>query len=153
MNRYKILNDCLPVKRPSLSSGQSCIEAALELKVGESLQDGYRVVHLCGNKDCCNPWHLIGDKTDKLFGIMQDENYVYQPPTGENTANSKLTKEDVLIIVQLLKDEVPQRHIARRFNTTQQAISSIATGRTWSEVTGFKRPDADTTWERLTRKR
>jgi hypothetical protein len=83
---------------------------------------------------------------------MNDPDYVYAYPKGADNVNAKLTEKDVRVIIQLIQDDIPQRLIAKRFNTTQQAISSIATGRTWSEVTGVEKPSAEDTWKRLTRK-
>jgi hypothetical protein len=149
--RHPILNDCLLIKQRTLSSGQSVLDAAIEMKTGVPRPSGHQVVHLCGNEQCCNPFHLMSDTSQRLSGILNSADYVYQPPTGEQNVNSKLTEEDVLLIVELLLNEVPQREIARRFGTTQQAISSISTGRTWSEVTGFTKPNAEDIWSRLTR--
>jgi hypothetical protein len=149
IDRQRKLGDCITIKHEYLSSGQLSIEAALEVNIGTPLPKGHQIVHLCGNENCCNPWHLVNDVDKHLFNILNDPEYVYEHPTGEQNINSKLTEEDVLQIAKLIRAGVSQRPIARQFNTSQQAISSIATGRTWSEVTGFTKPDAADAWERL----
>lgn len=72
---------------------------------------------------------------------------------GEDQGNSTLTNEDVLKIVQLLNQRVPQATIAKQFKVVQSTIKSIALSKTWIHLTKglliapvghwTKRPDAD----------
>jgi len=47
-----------------------------------------------------------------------------------------LTEDDVLFIYEALQDGEAQAILARDFDITQQSVSAIWTGRTWSDVTG-----------------
>jgi IS30 family transposase len=48
---------------------------------------------------------------------------------------TKLTAEDVLEIKRLLRDNVSQSEIARRYGVTKGNIGHIARGKTWSHIT------------------
>lgn len=149
-NNNRTLGDCLTCTNSTLSSGMDALTAAVELRIGKPVPPDHVIVHLCGNKDCVNPYHLTSDTTTRLEGILLDDTIMYVPPVGENNVNSKLTAGDVELIMQLVRDEIPQRTIATRFGVTQQTISRIVTGTTWNHVTGIPRPSPDQLWRKLT---
>jgi len=53
---------------------------------------------------------------------------------GENHPRAKLTGADVKIIKTLLRQDIAQQEIARRFNIQPACISKIKTGRNWSHI-------------------
>lgn len=58
---------------------------------------------------------------------------------GEKNTNAKLTKEQVLKIVELAKEsKYSQVELSKMFNTTEGTISRILSGLRWSCVTGIK---------------
>ena len=91
--------------------------------------------------------HKNGDKADNrpenLEWVTQSQNMrhavregLWVAARGERAAKSKLTEADVRAIRRLLP---PKKHgdiiaIARQFGVTAQAVTSIASGRTWSHL-------------------
>lgn len=58
---------------------------------------------------------------------------------GENNTNAKLTKNQVLKIVDLSKtNKYSQVELSKMFNTSEGTISRILSGLRWSSVTGIK---------------
>lgn len=53
---------------------------------------------------------------------------------GENSSNSKLTKENVLLIYKMIKDNYMINDIAKYFNVKPNTISSIKYGKRWSHL-------------------
>ena len=59
---------------------------------------------------------------------------------GEEHYNTKLTEENVLDILELLKTtKMSQEKIAKLFNVKQITISNIKTGRSWTHLTKFEK--------------
>jgi len=52
----------------------------------------------------------------------------------DNTTNSKLTKEDVILIRDLLKQKIKQRVIAEMFDISPTAVNQINTRRTFNFI-------------------
>jgi len=59
---------------------------------------------------------------------------VHKNDTGENRANTKLTKKNVQTIKKMLNAGVSQKKIAVEFNISQSTVSHIASGRTWKDI-------------------
>lgn len=89
--------------------------------------------------------HKDGKKTNNdisnLEWATQSENqkHAYQhgllSRKAEKNSQSKLSKEQVLNIIDLLLQEVPIKDIASKFNVSKGMISRIRTGRAWVELT------------------
>jgi len=59
-------------------------------------------------------------------------------PLGESNGNSKLNRDDILIIKWLLENSTSsQKDIAEQFKISPMTISDIKYGRCWSHVTGY----------------
>ena len=58
----------------------------------------------------------------------------HAPVDGENNGNAKLTKENVIEIRQLLKNNITVTKIAKMFNVTKTAIIYIRDGKSWKSV-------------------
>lgn len=56
------------------------------------------------------------------------------PATGEATATAKLSEEDVVAILEMLREEWPLREIARSFGVIHGTIQAIKDGRTWKHI-------------------
>lgn len=52
---------------------------------------------------------------------------------GENHYNSKLKKEDIIKIKEMLKNNITQVEISRQFNVSKQTISNIKNNKNWSD--------------------
>lgn len=58
---------------------------------------------------------------------------------GENNPNARLTKEQILEIVDLSKqNKYSQVELSKIYNTSEGTISRILSGLRWSSVTGIK---------------
>lgn len=85
--------------------------------------------HLCGNKLCCNPSHLLwGDRAaneaDKLAHGRSNR--------GERQGQSKLTREDVLAIRSRAAAGEAQHALARAFGIHQSTVSQIVSRKRWA---------------------
>ncbi len=92
--------------------------------------------------------HIDGNKQNNyatnLEWCTSKENYNHAiniglfDPKGENNNSSKLTEQDVLEIVTLLKNKnIKQRTIAKKYNVGEACIRDIKFGRNWSWLTGI----------------
>ena len=61
---------------------------------------------------------------------------------SENNPSAKLTKEDVLSIVEMYRQGMKQKDIADKFGIIQCTVSSICRGASWSKVTGITQNNA-----------
>jgi len=99
------------------------------LKFGSLPSDN--ACHVCDNKICVNADHLFdGDNSanqaDKIAKNRQSR--------GECHGMSKLSSTDVQRIRALLAVGNKHRDIADQFKVSKNAVSSIASGRTWSHL-------------------
>ena len=91
------------------------------------------VCHKCDNPACVNPAHLF-------TGTQADNNRDRSVKgrngnlTGSANGRSKLTEEDVSEIKARLRAGELQRSIVKDFGVTEQQVSSIKLGKTWSHV-------------------
>jgi hypothetical protein len=91
------------------------------------------VRHTCDNPLCVNPDHLLlGSAADNSADMRARRRQAY----GEKNARANLTKAQVLGI---LHDPRPVTILAKEYGVWKGTVSSIKTGRTWSQVTGVQR--------------
>jgi group I intron endonuclease len=62
------------------------------------------------------------------------KNKIAQAQSGEKSSKAKLTKDNVIEIIRLLKLGYSQRKIAKMFHVTRTTISKIQTGQSWKEI-------------------
>ena len=95
------------------------------------IPDDMCILHKCDNPSCINPAHLfLGTKLDNTRDmISKDRN-----PKGEDYNHAKLTNNHVIEIRQLLSKGIYQKDIASIYNVSQDTISAIKLGQTWSHI-------------------
>lgn len=98
-----------------------------------SIVDGLDVMHSCDVRNCVNPNHLSqGTRQDNVDDCLRKNRNVY----GEKVKRSKLKESEVLDVLRLVDNGLPQRKIAKMYNVSVHAVWSVKTGRTWSRLTG-----------------
>lgn len=96
----------------------------LACMVATRLPNSGKVVrHLCNQKACCNPDHLI-------YGTLS-ENAVDAIKAGSKTA--KLTSEMVRGIIEDAAT-MTQRQVASKYDITKSNVSYIVNGKTWKHI-------------------
>lgn len=91
-----------------------------------------QVQHLCNNRLCCNPNHLIlGDQSKNIKYMYECDRH--EKMHGENHGMSILTDDQVREI-HSLKDGFKQRQIAEMFNINQGTVSDIINGKRWRYI-------------------
>lgn len=94
--------------------------------------DGYTVNHKDGdrtnNRASNLEWMTLSENQQHSYDVLGNTG-----PRGEKQWQSKLTTNDVLAIITLLKQgKLKQPQIGRIFGVCQGTISAINTGRNWS---------------------
>jgi transposase len=83
------------------------------------------VRHTCHNIKCVNPHHLLaGSPKENNLDKLKD-----------GTWGWKLTKKDILKIIQLYKSGLTHKEIAKLFNVGHTIIGDILSGARWAIVT------------------
>lgn len=99
------------------------------------IPSGLLVLHSCDNRICCNPAHLrVGTVQDN----SQDMRERLRGTLGEKSRTAKLKNEDVLNILDMIKNGISLIEIANIYSVNRQAISHIKYGRTWRHITGIQ---------------
>lgn len=110
---------------------------ALELRVGKRPGDKPFALHKpleCHNRACFNYRHLYwGDYQDNESDKVIDGT----SNRGEKQGISRLTEKQV---VAIYADRRTLKEIAADYSTAQTNVSSIKTGKSWSWLTGHKKP-------------
>lgn len=102
---------------------------AYELAYGP-IPEGLVVRHKCDNPPCINPSHLeIGTQKDNIRD--RDERGRTYVPAGEDSPHSKLTDEDVRLI---LESSDTLKALGARFGVNSSSIFAIKNGRTWKHL-------------------
>ena len=104
---------------------------------GEIPEDKPYILHICDTRCCVNPDHLLAG-TQKQN--IQDAVRKGRIATGKRNGNSthpekrprKLSKEDIVIIFQLRKENLPQEKIGKIIGCSRSNVRDILLGKTWS---------------------
>lgn len=94
------------------------------------IPNGLCVLHHCDNPGCVNPNHLwLGTRGDN----NTDRKNKNRSACGESNPKSKLQKNQVIRIFRSY--DKTDKELAEKYSVSQQTISCIRTGRSWSHVT------------------
>lgn len=108
--------------------------AVLERRLGRRLRDGYDTSHLCHNKPCCNPDHLVEETRSENMARSAALGRLTRDARGERNNCSRLTDDNVMEIREMLDSGYSQSEIARAFGVARSTITCISTGRNWKHV-------------------
>lgn len=102
------------------------------------IPEGLFVCHTCDVPLCVNPDHLfLGTLQDNNLDMyMKGRNY---KSSGDQNPRSKLKEIDIPRIIELRQSGMIFNDIAKLYNVSGNAISSIFQGRTWSHITKFSK--------------
>ncbi len=92
------------------------------------MADGIVIRHMCDNKLCINPDHLLeGTHQDNVADRVSRN----RSAIGENNGRSKLTKDEVMYI-----KHSPERQyiLAKQFNVDRKVIYDIKNNITWKHI-------------------
>lgn len=89
---------------------------------------GAMIRHLCGNRACVNPVHLVAGTHEEN---MQDRDDHGRTARGERHGCAKLTYQQVEEIKARLAAKEKGRAIAKAFGVHESTISMIKRGRIW----------------------
>ncbi len=99
------------------------------------IPEGMYVCHKCDNTKCSNPEHLfLGTAKDNIQDCINKKRIKGYARRGEKNSKCKLKEVDVLEIKKLLKTNITQDEIAKKFNVTQVAISKIKCNKNWRSI-------------------
>lgn len=93
-------------------------------------KDGEDVMHLCNERRCIEPSHLVlGNQTEN----NRYRDSLNRQAKGEQNGRAKLTEKQVRKIRKLGK-EVPAYELAEMFGVAKRTISSILSRTTWKHL-------------------
>jgi hypothetical protein len=102
--------------------------------------NGLLVCHKCDNRKCVNPEHLfVGSQSDNLQDAKLKGRL--KPASGPNSGKTDLSLENVVTIFQMRASGMLFKDIAATFNTHQNCISRIVSGKRWNAHTAHLRED------------
>lgn len=111
---------------------------AWELANGRPVPLGMDVCHRCDNPPCVNPDHLfVGTRLDN----MQDARRKGRLAIGSRHGQAKLSEDDVLSAVRMLRAGVRQSVVARSIGVSASTISLLSSGKRWGHLTGIGVPE------------
>lgn len=94
------------------------------------IPDGLQMRHLCHNRLCCNPMHLIPGTAQEN---IQDSVDAGRHPHGRTNGNAKLTDEQVIHIRQN-PEKLKSYQLAEQFGVSTGTISNVKSGKIWRHV-------------------
>jgi hypothetical protein len=105
----------------------------LEYKLCRPLTPKMQACHTCDNPPCVNPDHLF--EATQLQNIAdRDKKLRTNKPRGSRNGSAKLTDDNVREIKILLKSQLTQKEISKRFNICEDTIQRINSGTKWSHI-------------------
>lgn len=97
----------------------------------EQIDEGNIILHSCDNPNCINPKHLSqGTHAENA----KDRNNKKRQAFGERNGNVKLTESQVLEIKDMVKNKLPQKEIAKKFDISVPLVQKISYGKLWSHI-------------------
>ncbi len=87
---------------------------------------GLAVLHKCNSKSCVNPDHLyVGTISDNTKDSVR---------AGTHHPGATISKSDVVCILRMLRDRIPQWLIAWTYKISASQVSRINTRSSWVDV-------------------
>lgn len=103
------------------------------LHTGKEIPENHEICHICDNRKCVNPDHLfVGTHKDNMRDMKSKGRQ--NLPKGEKASNAKLTKEQAQSIIEMNKQGVSQRELARRHGLNYNTIYALIKGKTWKDL-------------------
>lgn len=107
----------------------SAHRVSYELTYGE-IPDGMEVCHKCDNPCCVNPNHLfLGTRQDNIDD--RERKGRNKPPIGEKNGRAKLTKTDVLEIIERRAQGVSFQKLANEYGVCKKTVQDAVNGKHW----------------------
>jgi len=102
-----------------------------ELNYGP-ISPGKMIRHLCNNRSCINPKHLIeGTHAENMKDVALSD-----IQKGSNHSKAKLNEKQVLKIKKMLiENRLSYAEIAKQFSVSKETISAIKNNRSWQWLT------------------
>jgi hypothetical protein len=123
----------------SLGKGTTAHRAVAVMAHGAPLTENMDAAHLCHNRSCVNPRHIVwATRSENLAQSSDAGRLVCASQQGQNNHKSKLTDAEVLQILNL-RTRMTQRQIANEFGVHHATISKILSGKKWLSVTQIDR--------------
>lgn len=94
--------------------------------------EGHQVCHKCDTPSCVNPAHLfVSDQA----GNIEDKVHKGRQAKGETNGSSKLSEEQVMMILQLHQNGASQKSLQEKFKVSKYTIWRIVSGNGWKHLT------------------
>ena len=103
------------------------------------IPDGKFVLHKCDVTNCVNPDHLfLGDPADNVKDMHEKKRgrgmFKRGQFAGSLHPKARLKESDVRMIKRLIKEGKDIQNVRRALGASNQMISAIRTGKTWTHV-------------------
>lgn len=93
---------------------------------------GLFVLHKCDNPSCTNPKHLfLGTARDNNLDAISKGRHPTMGKSGEENHMSKLTKNQVLNIRDMVSRGIKHKEVAERYGISKSHVSTIAQHSCW----------------------
>jgi ribosome-binding protein aMBF1 (putative translation factor) len=114
---------------------------SFELANNKKIPNDLYVCHKCDNPRCVNPNHLfLGTPMDNVQDMIKKGRKATTPRlVGEQSGKSILTDNLVTKILELSDNGTSSRQIAKIIGVSNNTISNIVQGRTWTHISGKNR--------------
>lgn len=103
---------------------------------------GFVIRHTCDNKLCCNPKHLLsGTHKDNARDRVERglaKGGPKGPQHGSRNNAARITEAQAKMVLELHKNGIPQREIARKTGVKYPNVWCIVHGLSWNYLTGEK---------------
>lgn len=108
---------------------ESAHRVSYKLHYGE-IPNGMEVCHRCDNPCCVNPDHLfLGTRQDNIDD--RESKGRNRPPIGEKNGRAKLTKTDVLEIIERRAQGVSFQKLANEYGVCKKTVQDAVNGKHW----------------------
>lgn len=109
---------------------------AVWMETHGQIPPGQVVRHLCHNRACIEPAHLVLGTHAENSADMVEAGRSHRP-LGEKNNNARLSADDALRIRDLRLAGKQARPIAHELGLPLPAVHKVISGQTWGHVTGF----------------